>query len=250
MEDTSSIESAMDVKRCGLAAPSKRHMIVMALVVAVHVLAIVMLAHRQRTAASAAESGNRSFLRLIPMTPALRTRSLQDEFAMPATQVVSPADGQVHSRALQPPALQPPTAQEISPPVASAGFTVPPVDWHRQAIISAESVVSSAANQPRARTFDLRDRIALPLPQTIRQSDFPWDPLHSKRAGVTPEGLFFVRLNDHCMLVLLFISCRVGSLPPRGDLFETMKDVEAEEWRGDRLPLTPPHAPSEPPPSP
>jgi len=126
-------------------------------------------------------------------------------------------------------------SDEVAKTVPTAPISA--IDWYVEKDQAVGKVMEELAATRRIRTFSGADRVvSIPLPRTVEHDDFPWDPLHGKRAGLTDEGLLFVKLSKNCMIVTVFLVCQFGGdIVPRGDLFEDL-DVKLDRIRERELP--------------
>ncbi len=99
-----------------------------------------------------------------------------------------------------------------------------PIDWPAEAKFATASQLNELEKAAKQKQFAASDRPpGLPLPKRAERSDIPWDRLHGKRAGLTDEGLFFVKLSKKCMIITVFLVCGFGGdIRPEGELFENL----------------------------
>jgi len=105
----------------------------------------------------------------------------------------------------------------------------PVIDWSAEAKNSAKNAAAKLSAQPQQRALDGNDRKESAKPK--KNSEFEWRP-ETKRFGITPQGLPYIRLNRRCVLLppLPLFGCGLGKLPPPNrELFEGMNDSDASK---------------------
>ncbi len=121
----------------------------------------------------------------------------------------------------------------VPPPVEQ-----PPanIDWNAQAALTAkEQARSAAAPPPRALDkhgtgTDFDGGLA---PEQRMPPEFGWDHAHTHRIEALEGGGSLLWINDRCFIVMAglipFPMCGIGKIPVRGDLFDHMHDLPAQE---------------------
>ncbi len=112
----------------------------------------------------------------------------------------------------------------------------PLVDWYAESGSTIQSVFERQRAALSPRSFSAKDRkTSIPRPRSPQQDDFPWDPLQGRRVGLTPDGVFYVKISEKCMIVMLLIGCRFGGeIKYRDDLFLEL-DVKLDKIREREL---------------
>jgi hypothetical protein len=160
------------------------------------------------------------------------TIAVRTEEPAPAMQIVlllpSPVERPTPSpRTREPAEIQPLVPPERAAPSegvpaegSNAPSAAPLVDWQREGIDAAH-----------------REAQAHPLPPLEeKRKPFAWSHSHIKRIEKV-EGAYLLWLSDQCALVnFIFPACKLGKKPPRGDLFDGMKQALAE---ADETPSVP-----------
>jgi hypothetical protein len=120
------------------------------------------------------------------------------------------------------PASTPPLL--VAPPRPDATTMPPVVDWQREAEETSRKQALAAEAQ--------RDHKDAP---TKAKPEFGWDRSRVHRVESLESGGFVVRLSDRCVLVITLLAmptCKIGTKPARGDLFQHMDDAPtAGEWK-------------------
>ncbi len=104
-------------------------------------------------------------------------------------------------------------------------------DWAGSA---ARAVRAVAEDAPR-REFGMPQPGSAPL---APRREFGWS--HARTHVIEPleNGGFVYNVSDRCAIVVLFVPlpfCRMGKVPPRGDLFDHLHDAPAAgDWRDPR----------------
>lgn len=117
---------------------------------------------------------------------------------------------------------KPSNAITIQPQEQSAETSKPAIDWDAAAAISSKDLAAQLNATPQQRALDGSDKKESAKPK--KQSEFEWSK--TKRFGLTPAGLPYVRLNRRCVWSIL-VGCAIGKLsPPNRDLFKGMNDPD------------------------
>jgi hypothetical protein len=69
--------------------------------------------------------------------------------------------------------------------------------------------------------------------------EFGWDHAHIHRLEALEGGGSILWINDRCFIVMYFIPfpmCGIGKIPVRGDLFDHMRDLPAQEPHANTAP--------------
>ena len=137
----------------------------------------------------------------------------------------NPADLTVHSR------VSTPTPKSVAAPLTTPDAVSadhapdkPATDWNSELELVAKSTAGGdASEQPRNFGFPRR----APTPKT---PTFDWDPVHTHRVEIAPEGGLIVHLSDKCVMVFMpfpFALCGVGKKEANGHLLDHMQDAPA-----------------------
>jgi hypothetical protein len=118
-------------------------------------------------------------------------------------------------------------------PVSNNAIAVPPevppqpnIDWEREAELVARNEVAGAEKQDNYRDLSalsaaqlrwLKQNHMEPMPPGIQ-----WQ--HPRFEFDRYSGLPVLRINDHCVLVMLMVFCAIGHIEANGDLFKHMRD--------------------------
>jgi hypothetical protein len=126
-----------------------------------------------------------------------------------------------------------PTHEELPPPSEQ-----PParIDWNAEAALTArQQAQSAAAPGPRALDkhgtgTDLDGGLG---PDQGYTPEFGWDHAHIHRVEALEGGGTILWINDRCFIVMAgmipFPMCGIGKIPARGDLFDHMHDLPAQQ---------------------
>ena len=127
-------------------------------------------------------------------------------------------------------------ALSVAPPgpliIPSPGPSTPPVgiDWQHELELEARNGVT---DQEREKSYrDLSASLTSAqrdwLKRNHMQPATPGITWKSPRIEVLPDGMPIVHINDHCVIMPLFlmpmILCSIGHIEPKGDLFNHMRD--------------------------
>jgi hypothetical protein len=137
----------------------------------------------------------------------------------------NPPDVTVRSRAtaLAPKPLTPPLS---SPDDSSTHHATdkPATDWNSELELAAKSAAGGDASAQR-RDFGFPRRAPSPKTPT-----FDWDPVHTHRVEIGPEGGMIVHLSDKCVMVFMpfpFPICGIGKKEANGHLLDHLRDASA-----------------------
>jgi len=114
----------------------------------------------------------------------------------------------------------PPTSPEASP--TDHAPHKPPTDWTSELEWAAKSAAEGDGSDQQ-RDFGV-PRSA----PTLKAPTFDWDPVHTHRVEIGPEGGVIVHLSDKCVMVFMpfpFASCGIGKKEANGHLLDHMKDA-------------------------
>jgi hypothetical protein len=110
------------------------------------------------------------------------------------------------------------------------------IDWNAEAVLTAKQQAQSAmAPGPRALDkqvagTDLDGGLGL---DPRYAPEFGWDHARTHRLEALEGGGSILWINDRCFIVLAgmipFPMCGIGKIPVRGDLFDHMHDLQAQE---------------------
>ena len=120
------------------------------------------------------------------------------------------------------------TAQPQSATIESiAPVGLPPVDWQLELEGAAKAKADATPWQS-----------VVPKPKAKPKKEFGWSRAHTHRIDRGEPGeLPVLHLGEHCVLIgFLIPACRLGKIPPRGDLFDGMDDPD----RPSSVPDAPP----------
>jgi hypothetical protein len=133
-----------------------------------------------------------------------------------------------------PPAEPPPVEQPVAP-----------VDWTAEAARTAKQQAELAA-APGPRALDQHgagagiDFDGGLGPDPEYRPEFGWDHAHTHRIEALEGGGSILWLNDRCFIVMAgvipFPMCGIGKIPPRGDLFDHMRDTPPAQSRPNTAP--------------
>ncbi|HEX3396031.1 MAG TPA: hypothetical protein VHS76_04960 [Steroidobacteraceae bacterium] len=130
----------------------------------------------------------------------------------------------------------------VPPPLPAPSEPPPPeqppakIDWNAEAALTAKRQAESAA-APGPRALD-KHGAGMDLdgglgPDLSIAPEFGWDHAHTHRVEALEGGGSLLWINDRCFIVMAglipFPMCGVGKIPVRGDLFDHMRDLPAQE---------------------
>ena len=202
-----------------IAATAARRLLVLAIVVVAHALALALLelTRTHRPGGVAAES-----MTLVKLAPGAHPRPLE----LPPTIPRPLARGE---RAALP-RREAPTPPSQPPPHESGSAAI---DWVAEGADAAARVARGGDASPRARRFGVPPPSPMFAPRPARRPGFAWNHARTHRVEVLPGGVTVFNINDHCAIALLWIvpafGCVIGRILPRGDLFEHMRDPDPQE---------------------
>jgi hypothetical protein len=192
---------------------------ILALLIALHA-ALLLIASRWQARLDLRSEESLVFLAL----PA-HMQSAEETAPPPSVPPKQPAP--VHDRQL----VIVPTPAE-PPPVAQRPASI---DWNAEAALTARQQAQSAAAPP-PRALDKGS--AGMYFQGVLPSDpgntpeFGWDHARTHRVETIEGGGSMIWINDRCFIVMYgmipFPMCGVGRIPVRGDLFDHMRDSQAQ----------------------
>ena len=110
------------------------------------------------------------------------------------------------------------------------------IDWNAEAALTAKQQAQSAT-APGPRALDQRGAgtdLDGGLGSDLRYApEFGWDHARTHRLEALEGGGSILWINDRCFIVLAgmipFPMCGIGKIPVRGDLFDHMRDLPAQE---------------------
>src|SRR6266850_107638 len=108
-----------------------------------------------------------------------------------------------------------PAASTVQPQSAvnesTAPVALPPVDWQQELEGAAKAKADATPWQS-----------VVPKPKAKPKKEFGWSRAHTHRIDRgEPGDLPVLHLGEHCVLIgFLIPACRLGKIPPRGDLFD------------------------------
>jgi hypothetical protein len=117
------------------------------------------------------------------------------------------------------------------PPAPPIEATPPPSDWNAEAALTARHQTEAAA-RPGPRSLDQHggglDFDGGLGPDADAKPEFGWYHARTHRIEALEGGGSILWLNDRCFIVMAglipFPMCGIGKIPPRGDLFDHMRD--------------------------
>jgi hypothetical protein len=201
-------------------AAAARRIPALVVVAGAHALALVFLLELTRThptGRSAEES-----LTLV-LLPAASPESPRRPVALsPAGASRERATGEARSPELR-----------ASPP----GSAPAAINWAAEGAEAASRVARGEDGRREPRPFG-----RMPPPSAIfdpappRRPGLAWNHARTHRVEALPGGVTVFNLNDHCAVALLwvvpFFGCTLGRIPPRGDLFDHMREQpELGDWK-------------------
>jgi hypothetical protein len=102
--------------------------------------------------------------------------------------------------------------------------------------VAVQLALAKYEAESKQRSFSSKDRASMPMPEPIERSPIKWDPLHGKKAGLTDQGVPFIKLSEKCVIVVVFPVCAFGGkIVHDGTLFEDM-DNKLDRARENELP--------------
>jgi hypothetical protein len=132
--------------------------------------------------------------------------------------------------------------QLVTVPVPAPAEPPPPeqpparIDWNAEAALTAKQR-AQAATAPGPRALDKHgagtDLDGGLGPDPGYAPEFGWDHAHTHRLEALEGGGSILWINDRCFIVMAgmipFPMCGIGNIPVRGDLFDHMHDLPAQE---------------------
>ena len=126
----------------------------------------------------------------------------------------------------------------VPAPVESPPPEQPParIDWNAEAALTAKQQAQSAT-APGPRALD-QHGAGIDLDGGLGSDpryapEFGWDHARTHRVEALEGGGSILWINDRCFIVLAgmipFPMCGIGKIPVRGDLFDHMRDLPAQE---------------------
>ena len=137
----------------------------------------------------------------------------------------NPADVTARSRVTRPAPTS--LASPLTSPDASStdhARDKPATDWNSELELVAKSAAGGDASEQR-RDFGFPRHAP-----TTKTPTFDWDPAHTHRVEIAPEGGMIVHLSDKCVMVFIpfpFVGCGIGKKEANGHLLDHMKDAPA-----------------------
>jgi hypothetical protein len=109
------------------------------------------------------------------------------------------------------------------------------VDWRGQLESATERQLAREAEQRKRASALGPPKAPASLAAAQPSSGWDgWDFAATHRYTTTSEGRPYININDHCTLTFPFFDskmyrfgCNIGTLPPRTDLFQHMRDASA-----------------------
>jgi hypothetical protein len=128
------------------------------------------------------------------------------------------------------------------PPVEQSAA---PIDWTAEAARAAKQQ-AELASAPGPRALDQHgagagvDFDGGLGPDPDYRPEFGWDHAHTHRIEALEGGGSILWINDRCFIVMAgvipFPMCGIGKIPPRGDLFDHMRDGPPAQSRPNIAP--------------
>jgi hypothetical protein len=100
-------------------------------------------------------------------------------------------------------------------------------DWKAELELAAKHAIPDSA-QKKQRDFGAPHHAS----PAAKAPSFDWDPVHTRRVEVMPEGGILVRLSDKCVMVFMpfpFAFCGIGKKEANGHLLDHMRDAPAAD---------------------
>ena len=189
----------------------ERRAIVLALVLAVHALAVLALLVPHRHEVMTADAVVTTILFFVPPAEPEANARNHPSPRLPRTRRVEPS----------PVADQTPHTIPDEPPPPS------PIDWRTEGAKAATNILQENDQAARRRAA-LEPHGGIQLGESTRPPPgIAWDIAHTRRIEPLAEGGTLIRLNDRCVIVFPFMLpfCKVGKIEPRGDLFKHMNEL-------------------------
>lgn len=105
---------------------------------------------------------------------------------------------------------------------------VPQTDWEKEAELATQNAIAKAAKENGYRNLSALSPEQL---RWVRQNRLepapPGIPWTARRVEVTEGGFPIIHINDHCVAIpflMMMVFCKIGTIEPKGDLFEHMRD--------------------------
>jgi len=121
-------------------------------------------------------------------------------------------------------------AAPINLPQAVHSAPHPPIDWQQAMRGEVEAEESRSGGKKLQFGFPRAPAAAPAAP-----AEFGWDYAHTHRVEELPEGGLLINLTDRCALVayvMLIPVCKIGSMPPNGQLFDHIHDRRSDGPNG------------------
>lgn len=124
------------------------------------------------------------------------------------------------------PAPEPAVSEAVTPPSAAA----PQIDWQQEAQLTA---LNGAANADKERNYRNLGGLSDAQLKWVRDNHMvqmePGIVWARPRVEIDKATLIpIVHINDHCVLVLVFVFCSVGHITPNSHLLDHMRDAPAQ----------------------
>jgi hypothetical protein len=120
-------------------------------------------------------------------------------------------------------------------PAAATGNVItvspelPKIDWENEADLATQNAMTNAAKENAYRNLSALSPEQL---SWVRQNHLepakPGIPWKYRVVEITEGGLPIIHINDHCVAVpflLMMVFCKIGTIEPKGDLFDHMRDA-------------------------
>jgi hypothetical protein len=124
------------------------------------------------------------------------------------------------------PAPEPAVSEAVTPPSAAA----PQIDWQQEAQLTA---LNGVANADKERNYRNLGGLSDAQLKWVRDNHMvqmePGIVWARPRVEIDKATLIpIVHINDHCVLVLVFVFCSVGHITPNSHLLDHMRDAPAQ----------------------
>jgi hypothetical protein len=126
--------------------------------------------------------------------------------------------------------------EDVPPPPPPAATPPAPIDWNAEAALTAKQQAQSES-EPGPRAMD-QHAAGLDFdgglgPDLESKPEFGWYHARTHRIESLEGGGSILWLNDRCFIVMAglipFPMCGIGKIPPRGDLFDRMRDAAPQD---------------------
>lgn len=201
-------------------ATAARRIPTLALVVGAHALALAFLLELTRT--HLFRAGAEESLTLVDLQPAVQPRPHEPP-------ITAPRANEHRRSVVAPPVGAPAPASRA----AQAQARPAPIDWASEGADAAARVAKGDDASRPPRTFGVPPPSAIFASGPAHRPGLAWNHARTHRVEVLPGGVTLFNINDNCAVALLWVvpafACKLGKIPPRGDLFEHMRDLKDQD---------------------